>query len=183
MPLGVNFQWSSVPSDRQSLGGVTPVGKPCLAGVAPLLPHSPRGSVLRSGGGSGGSHTAEWSAQPGPGVRVRLASPRLSSLEGCAREVWVELLPALRNVTHRREGEAHRREGGRYPSVQRREERRALQRSLEVWSGNIGEVCKYKLDQKTHLYKASIKLSVLLSLCILLCTNVLFYFILPHALF
>ncbi len=145
MPLGVNFQWSSVPTDRQSLGGVTPVGKPCLTGVTRLLPHSPRCcSVLRSGGGSGGSHTAEWSAQPGPGVRVRLA---LSSLEGYAPGVWVELLPDLRNVTHRREGD--RTSGGeRYPSVQRQEERGALQWSLEVWSGNIGEVCKSNTGTK-----------------------------------
>ena len=51
----------------------------------------------------------------------------------------------------------------RYPSVQR-EERRALQPSLEVRSGDKSEVCKCKVGQKSPLYGGSI-----LFYCVLSC--------------
>lgn len=41
MPQSVNYQWLSLPNDLMFWEESPPVGKPCLAGVAPLLPFSP----------------------------------------------------------------------------------------------------------------------------------------------
>lgn len=80
LPMAFSSQWFN------GLGGVTTGGKalPRRSCPAPsLLP--PRRSVLHRGGGSGGFHTAGWSAHRGRTcLAPRLSRLRWSALGGCA---------------------------------------------------------------------------------------------------
>lgn len=77
LPMVLCCRWTT------GLGGVLPVGKPCPSPRSFLIQ---RAALCRTGGGSGGSHTAEGSALPGPAATLRRPT-----LEGAHRE-WAGIL-------------------------------------------------------------------------------------------
>lgn len=110
MPQTVNYQWLSLPNDLLVWEESPPVGKPCLAGVAPLLPFSPvpLGAAQRRWLPRISHRGVKRSSR----ANLPRTSPVAASLVGTRRVrnrgLWVEFLSGVENVTRGLEGDARR---------------------------------------------------------------------------
>lgn len=180
MPLGVNFQWSSVCSTQwvweESHRWESPAQHRSCPASSSFSP------PLLCGGASGGSHTAEWSTQPGPGVRVCLASPVLSvpedtHLKGARLDSfftpssWSEECDTDTKETH----------SAVSPSVQREDRicSKVLRYGVEIKANfasvscDKGTICAEGVSYSTLFY-CVLSSFIILSTCVLL-YSILFY--------